>query len=130
VFARQTQEIEQYYRLMNVMCLPSLREGLPNVVLESLASGTPVITTTATGAVDSVEDEVVGLLVPRGSAEGLALALQRILTDTATHTRLASQARSWVKARFAEADVVNLHVDLFDLLISASGPDNHNAREA
>ena len=43
-----------YYKAMDLMVLPSLREGFPNVVLEAAASGIPVITTDVTGARDSI----------------------------------------------------------------------------
>jgi len=45
-----------YYGLMDVLALPTYREGFPGVPLEAQASGVPVVTTTATGAVDSVVD--------------------------------------------------------------------------
>lgn len=65
-----------YYQLMDLLVLPTFREGFPNVVLEAQASGLPVITTFATGAVDSVLDNVTGNLVEPGNSEQLA---QKIL---------------------------------------------------
>jgi glycosyltransferase involved in cell wall biosynthesis len=53
-----------YYRAMDVMVLPTWREGFPNVVLEAAATGIPVITTVSTGSRDSVVPEVTGLLIP------------------------------------------------------------------
>jgi len=49
-----------YYRAMDLMVLPTWREGFPNVVLEAAASGIPVITTIATGSRRLVVPEVTG----------------------------------------------------------------------
>ena len=70
-----------YYRQMSVLCLPTAREGFPNVVLEAAASGIPTVTTTATGAVDSVVDGETGFVVPVGDATALADALAVLLDD-------------------------------------------------
>jgi glycosyltransferase involved in cell wall biosynthesis len=68
---------------MNLFVLPTHREGFPNTVLEAQASALPVITTVATGAVDSIEDGVTGLLVPVGDAGKLAAAMLSLLSDPA-----------------------------------------------
>ena len=60
-----------YYALMNVLALPTYREGFPQVPLEAQANGVPVVTTTATGAIDSVIDGVTGFSVPVGDSGAL-----------------------------------------------------------
>lgn len=69
-----------YFHLMDVLCLPTFREGFPNVVLQAAASGKPTVTTRATGAVDSVVDGVTGLLADVGDADSLAAALAIMIT--------------------------------------------------
>lgn len=85
-----------FYRLMSIFCLPSHREGFPNCVLEAHASGLPVVTTTAAGAMDSVEDGVTGLLAPPGDAAGLSSALERLLEDPALASRMGEAGRQHV----------------------------------
>ena len=82
------QDIVPCYHLMDVVCLPSHREGFPNVVLEAQAAGRPVVTNSVTGCVDAVENDVTGLLVPPGDLSALAAALKRVLTDPALAQRL------------------------------------------
>lgn len=53
-----------YYRAMDLLVLPSWREGFPNAVLEAAASGVPVVAAACTGSRDTVVPEVTGLLVP------------------------------------------------------------------
>lgn len=95
-----------YYQLMDVFCLPTFREGFPNVVLEAGASGCPTVTTTATGAKDSVVDGVTGRLVAAGDAAGLADALMETLRGTGSLMGL--RAREHVVARYDRQRIWNL----------------------
>ena len=76
-----TRNVDLYYLLMDIFVLPTHREGFPNTVLEAQAAERPVVTTFATGAVDSVEEDVTGLLVPPGDVSALTDALVRLLLD-------------------------------------------------
>lgn len=82
-----------YYRLMDVLCLPTRREGFPNVVLEASASGVPTVTTDATGAVDAVVDGKTGLVTAKESAEGLANGLANLIKDPGRRRRMGEAAR-------------------------------------
>jgi glycosyltransferase involved in cell wall biosynthesis len=64
---------------MQVLVLPSYREGFPNTPLEAAAMELPVVATRIPGTVDAVEDEVTGLLVPPRDAEALEQAIRRYL---------------------------------------------------
>jgi glycosyltransferase involved in cell wall biosynthesis len=105
VFVGEVQDVRPYYRNMDVLCLPTLREGLPNVCIEAAAMGVPVVTTDATGAVDSIAHNLTGLLVPVASDAALADALSRLLSDAATRRTFGSNGRVWVAARFERAAV-------------------------
>jgi len=98
-------DVRPCYAASDVLVLPTLREGLPNVVLEAGAMGVPSVTTTATGAVDSVVHEQTGLLVPPEDPSALADALGRLLTDTELRDRLGAAARERVVRDFQPADV-------------------------
>ena len=98
---------------MDLMVLPSWREGFPNVVLEAAASGVPVVATTCTGSRDSVEPEVTGLLVPRGSADAIAGAVLRLLGDEGLRGRMALAARKRVVERFGQQRVLEMTVQFY-----------------
>ena len=105
-----------YYRMIDVLCLPTLREGLPNVCLEAAASGVPVITTSATGAIDSVNGGVTGIIVEPDSTLSLADALTALISDEEFRESLASASRPWVASKFSESSVVSAYVSYFEAL--------------
>ena len=102
-----------YYRLMDVLALPTHREGFPGVPLEGQASGVPVVTTTATGAVDSILDGVTGLLVPVGDANALANAVGKLLADPALRVRMGNAGRMRVERDFRLEVIWSAMADLY-----------------
>lgn len=106
-----------YYRAMDVLVLPTWREGFPNVALEAAASGLPVVATNCTGARDAVLAEVTGLLIPPGSPEAIAEAVSRLLSDSDLRFRLGRAARTWVQEQFLNRTVLGQTAQLYSRLI-------------
>lgn len=77
------------YRDCTLSINPSLADNMPNSVLESLASGVPVVSTDVGGVPFLVQDGVTALLVPAGNARAMADAVLRLLRDAALARRLA-----------------------------------------
>ncbi len=100
-------EVEAYYQRCAVFVLPSVftpeggYEPFSNVVLEAMACGAPVITTTANGAAwDVLEDGVNGRVVAQGDARALAAALGELLTHSERAEALGRRARATIRDRF------------------------------
>jgi glycosyltransferase involved in cell wall biosynthesis len=74
-------EIPKYLAAADVLALPSWNEGMPNVVLEALASGRRVVATNVGGIPDIVTSETLGVLVPPKRPTELASALERVLSS-------------------------------------------------
>jgi glycosyltransferase involved in cell wall biosynthesis len=95
-------DVAPYYRLMDICVLPTYREGLPGVPLEAQSSGIPVITTQATGAIDSVLDGQTGFIVPVGDVKALCAAIDLLLGDPSLRKRMGEAGRVWVEAVFRQ----------------------------
>jgi glycosyltransferase involved in cell wall biosynthesis len=100
------EETPQFYDRADVVAVPSVRgpdgnrDGLPNVVVEAMACGVPVVASALSGIPEAVEHERTGLLVPPGDPAALATAIERVLTDAALRARLVAAARRRVEERF------------------------------
>ena len=90
---RLAREIPCWMTAANLLVLPSLSEGRPNVVLEAQACGLPVVATAVGGTPELIEDGVNGLLVAPGDVGTLAVALRRVVTDCDLRRRLGCAAR-------------------------------------
>jgi colanic acid/amylovoran biosynthesis glycosyltransferase len=76
------------------------RDGLPTVLLEAMAIGTPVVSTDVTGIPEILEDGVTGLAIPQRDSSALAGACQRLLEDAGLRKRLSVNARALIEKRF------------------------------
>ena len=76
------------------------RDGIPNVLMESMAMGVPVVATTVSAIPELVEDGVTGLLVPPGDEKRMAEAVIRLLTDRPLRDRIIAAARERVRNHF------------------------------
>jgi len=96
----------------HVVCLPSYREGLPNVLLEAGACGRAIVTTDAPGCSEVVKHGENGLLVPIRSSRALADAIQELLSDSVRRRQMGLEGRKRVATRFSEARLTRetLHV--------------------
>jgi len=92
------EEVDSYYRAATVFVLPSVEgEGMPNVVLEAMAWGLPVVATDS-GAVPSVvEDGITGYVIPMRDPEALAARVSDLLSDPGERERMGTAARAYVR---------------------------------
>jgi glycosyltransferase involved in cell wall biosynthesis len=88
--------VREWYRRSAVFCLPSIQEGFGIVFLEAMASGLPVVSTTATAIPEVVPHGRAGLLVSPRDPKALAEALLTLLTDEAFQARCRAYGRGYV----------------------------------
>jgi glycosyltransferase involved in cell wall biosynthesis len=77
----QNEDMPTYYRIMDLVILPTYREGFPNVALEAAAMELPVLATSVTGCVDAVVDGVTGMLVPARDSTALEEGMRIYIHD-------------------------------------------------
>lgn len=99
------QDAQKLMCAFDVLALPTLREGFPNVVLEAGAVGVPTVTTRATGARDSVVEGVTGLLMDVGDQVGLARKLELLATSPDLRASLGNAARVRVENDFSPESI-------------------------
>jgi glycosyltransferase involved in cell wall biosynthesis len=110
-----------YYGLMDVFVFPSHREGFGEVSLEAQASGIPVVTTNATGAIDSVVDGLTGFLVPVGNSELLASRVELLLGDRHLCARMGQAGRNRVVEQFRQEIVATALVQQYGDILRRHG---------
>jgi glycosyltransferase involved in cell wall biosynthesis len=109
------------YEAMDVFALSSLREGLPNVLLEAMAVEVPVVATRIAGVPRLIRSEENGLLVQPGSAEELAEAIARLLGDESLRRRLSAAARRTVETSYSFTARMRMIQSLYDNLLGTHG---------
>jgi glycosyltransferase involved in cell wall biosynthesis len=105
------REVYDHYRDATVFCLPCRvlddgdRDGIPNVLLEAMWCGIPVVTTGVSGIPELVEDGTNGLLIPGDDPDALARAIAVLDADRELAQRLGRTGRKTVSERF-DGDVL------------------------
>lgn len=118
VVVEPTFDIEKFYRAADVYVLPSASEGLPNALLEAMASGLPCIASRLPGITDTViDDGRNGVLVESGDLASLANALRAVLDDPARARELGRLARETIVAAYGIDRTAAAHVALYRELL-------------
>jgi glycosyltransferase involved in cell wall biosynthesis len=101
LFLGSRKDIPELLACAEILILPSRAEGLPNVILEAMAAGLPVVATRVGGTPEIIEDGATGLLVPPEDPCALAEAIQRLLRDRSMAARVGRTARERIRTSFS-----------------------------
>jgi len=93
IFAGYRSDVRAFYSLADLLVLPSHSEGSPNVVLEAMAAGVPVVAMAVGGVPEILIHEQNGLLVPPGDLAEMAAAIGRLLEDEDLRSRFSAAGR-------------------------------------
>lgn len=94
-------DVRPYYAVATAVVMPSHSEGSPNVLLESMAAGVPVVATRVGGIPEIVSDGKTALLVESRDPEAMARAIQRALEDPALRKNLVENARRLAEEKYS-----------------------------
>jgi len=103
----------------DLFVLSSDFEGMPNALLEAMASGLPCVATGVGGVLEIVEHERTGLLVPPGDPEALAWAISRLIEDEALRHSLGRNARDFVLNNFTIEKAATRHQQVYRAVLGS-----------
>lgn len=95
--------VGDYLTAADLVVLPSRSEGIPNVALEAMALGRPLVATAVGGTPEVVPDGIAGLLVPPEDPAALAQAMRRVLGEPGVADRLGARGRAHAAAELSVA---------------------------
>ena len=95
------------------------REGIPNAMLEAMATGLPVVATRHGGIPEAVKDGESGFLVDEGDIQGLAEAALNLMADSSLYRRCAQGARDVVESHFAAGSAIDILEDCYEEVLAA-----------
>ena len=101
VFLGHQEDTEHLYPACDITVLPSLHEGTPNVLLESMACGVPVVATNVCDNEYIVKDGEVGHFVAVGDEAGMAHRMVSLISNNALRQEMGQKARAWVQKEFS-----------------------------
>lgn len=116
-FAGFSNDMPAVYRNADLLVLPSLHEGMPNVVLEAMSSGTPILATDIGGTRELLSDWAPSWLVPAGDSERLSQALQRAIRERRTLAALGLQGRRTAENNFSYVAIARRYIEDYEQLL-------------
>lgn len=112
----------RFLQAMDVLAMSSRSEGMPLAVLEAWAAGVPVAASRVGGVPELIADELTGLLTEFGDVEGLANALERLLSDRTLAQRIRDAAGKRVELHYSLSQMAANYQREYEELLSASAP--------
>jgi glycosyltransferase involved in cell wall biosynthesis len=120
-FLGKRADVPEILRASHLLVLPSRWEGMPNVLLEGMASGLPVVATDVEGVAELLGPRAAEQVVPRGNAEAFAGRVIRIGKDDRLAERLGKENRQHARANWSFERMIAQYERLYESLFAAEG---------
>ncbi len=117
-FIGNRQDVAAILSVCDLFVLPSLWEGFPNVILEAMAAGTPIVATTVDGVPELIENGETGLLAPPADSQALAQAIAQMIQNQGKAAAMAQGARQVVQTTFSIERTVTQIEALYQQLLN------------
>ena len=121
-FQSEPERVARYYQASDVYVHPALADTFPNMVIEALACGTPVIATAVGGVPEQVHDGATGFLVPHRDSRAMAKAIMALLSDDTLYSRYAQSAAEDARKRFDVIRMVDNYLDWYREILEKTRP--------
>lgn len=102
IFHPFVNDIERYYAMMDVLVLPSYREGFGNIVIEAQSMYTPVIVSRIPGPIDAMLEGVTGFCVTKADSGELCCAMEKLAEDRELRVKFGNEGRTFVENCFEQ----------------------------
>lgn len=112
-FEGETNSPESYLGISDIYVFPSRKEGLPNALLEAMASGLPIVASEIGGVVNLVEDDETGLLFPCGDVDALSNRIVELLNNPQKLKKIGSQARQHVLEHYSFKQIAQQYLKVY-----------------
>ena len=121
-------QIPWVYQTSDIFVLPSVVEGMPNGVLESMATGLPSVASRVPGTEELIDDGTTGTIFEPGDSRALAEALKALIEDDETRTRMGKAARQDALNRSWE-EVAEQYILIYRRILGLSGQEDSGKAE-
>ncbi|MFD0737906.1 glycosyltransferase [Lysobacter koreensis] len=126
-FLGERSDAPRLMQAADFLVLPSFHEGMPNVVMEAMSVGCPVIASQVGGTPELVEHDATGLLFRSDDSDALAAQLRRLVAEPALRARLGRESAARIRSRYSIARLVDATVAVYERCLRA---DTHAAPES
>ena len=103
-----------YLAAVDIFCLTSYSEGMPNSVMEAAAAGLPIVSTTCGDSIHLIEHGSSGFLVPPNDDNAMCGYLDRLLADASLRFRLGLAGKTKMRDEFTVATMVRRMTEVYD----------------
>jgi glycosyltransferase involved in cell wall biosynthesis len=110
--------IEEYFGIASIVCLPSYREGMPKCLLEGAAAGCAIVTTDTVGCREAIIAERTGILVPSEDSDSLTLALLKLIGNKSLRENFGRAGRKLAISRYGIDNVIAETLKIYGDLLS------------
>ncbi|RUM94604.1 MAG: hypothetical protein DSZ28_02355 [Thiothrix sp.] len=117
-FQGHQKYMRDYYEAIDLLVLPSLSEGLPNVILEAMALGKPVLSTDVGAVSEVISNTENGWIVPAGDIEALSRVLDKILLTPDILNLMGYKAKDSLFPKFSARERAKKLVNIYERLLS------------
>lgn len=129
VFMGARKDVPELLACCDIAVLSSIAEGLPNVVLEYMAAGLPVVATSVGGVPEIIENDRTGVIIPAKDSAAMATAITKILIDKPFASKIAKAGQGSVRERFSYDRLIDQLEDLYSGGGIRSASENRRNRD-
>ena len=112
-FVGWSPDVSQWMQAAELLLLPSRWEGMPNVLIEAMGAGLPVVATSVEGVQEVLGPLATGQAVPFGDDKAFIDAVCKIIVDAAQHAKLGAENRARIQAAFSLRAMISKYEELY-----------------